>query len=89
MTTKIERLDVRLVPADKELVERAAAIQGQSVSAFTVSTLREKAQEVLSKAQATQLTRRDMELFSKILEADEAPNAALRAAAKRLKNARG
>lgn len=89
MSTKIERLDVRLVPADKELVEKAAAVQGQSVSAFTVSTLREKAQEVLSKAQATQLTRRDMELFSKILDAENAPNAALRSAARRLKSARG
>jgi uncharacterized protein (DUF1778 family) len=88
-TTKIERLDVRLLPADKDLVEQAAAVQGQSVSAFTVATLREKAQEVLAKAQATLLTRRDMELFSKILDAEEAPNAALRAAAKRLKSARG
>jgi uncharacterized protein (DUF1778 family) len=88
-TTKIERLDVRLLPADKNLVEQAAAVQGQSVSAFTVATLREKAQEVLAKAQATLLTRRDLELFSKILDSEEAPNAALRAAARRLKRARG
>jgi uncharacterized protein (DUF1778 family) len=88
-TTKIERLDVRLLPADKNLVEQAAAVQGQSVSAFTVATLREKAQEVLAKAQATLLTRRDLERFSKILDSEEAPNAALRAAARRLKRARG
>ena len=89
MATKVERLDVRLARENKELLEQAAAVQGQTLSSFAVSTLLEKAQDVLSKYQNTKLTRRDMELFSKLLEDNEAPNAALRAAAKRLKNTRG
>ena len=89
MAAKIGRLDLRLAPEDKELLEKAAAIQGQSLTSFTVSALREKAEDVLAKARNTELTRRDMRLFSKILDDAEAPNAALRAAARRLKTARG
>ena len=83
------RLDLRLAPEDKELLEKAAAIQGQSLTSFTVSALREKAEDVLAKSRNTELTRRDMALFSKVLDHAEAPNAALRAAARRLKTVRG
>jgi len=89
MATKIERLDLRLARRDKELLEKAAAIKGQSLTSFTVSALREKAEDILAKAGNTELTRRDMNLFSNLLDEEKAPNAALRAAARRLKTGRG
>lgn len=44
---KIERLDVRLTAEDDELIRRAAAAQGMSVSAFLVSNARAAAEEAL------------------------------------------
>ena len=52
-TTKDKRLEVRVTSAQKGLIERAAAIQGRSVSDFTAETLAERAEEVI---------RRDREL---------------------------
>ena len=89
MAAKIERLDMRLDAQNKKLLEQAAAVQGQTVSSFAVAALVEKARDVLARHQTTQLTQRDMKQFARLLRADEAPNSALRAAARRLKRSRG
>jgi uncharacterized protein (DUF1778 family) len=47
-TTKDARLNLRLRPADDELIRRAAAQTGQSVSEFLTSTAVERAHEVLA-----------------------------------------
>ena len=47
MATKTERVEMRLNPEHKELLERAAALSGQTVSAFGVPLLIEKARETL------------------------------------------
>jgi uncharacterized protein (DUF1778 family) len=84
MGAKTDRLEMRLAPAHKALLERAAAAQGLPLSAFAVSTLLERAREVLDRQHMTNLSRRDMEAFVRLLEADERPAPALRAAARRL-----
>lgn len=50
---KDRRLDVRVTAPQKEMIEKAAAIQGRSVSDFTTDTLTTRAEEVI---------RRDREL---------------------------
>lgn len=42
-----KRLDIRIEEQQKELIERAAAITGQTVSNFAISNLLEKAMEVI------------------------------------------
>jgi len=89
MAVKTERLEMRLAREHKELLEQAAAMRGQPLTSFALSTLIEKAQDVLVRYQSTVLSLRDMKRFAKLIESDAEPNAALRAAAKRLKAVRG
>jgi uncharacterized protein (DUF1778 family) len=84
MTTKSERIEVRLSPEHRALIEEAAAQRGQSVSAFVVAEAIEGARRL----QATLLTRRDWERFVALMDTDEAPTPALRAAAKKARRRR-
>jgi uncharacterized protein (DUF1778 family) len=82
------RLDFRLNRRVKEVIERAAAVSGQSVSEFAVSTLYRTATEVLEKEQVTRLSNRDRDVFLALLDSDGKPNEALKRAARRYKNRR-
>ena len=77
MATKTERIEMRVSPEHKALIERAAALRGQSISAFVVAEALESARRI----QVTTLSKRDWEEFIRILEGDEEPTPALRAAA--------
>ena len=48
ITTKDERLAVRVTARQKETIERAAAVLGRNVTEFTVQALTERAEEVLT-----------------------------------------
>lgn len=85
MATKTERVEMRLNPEHKELLERAAALSGQTVSAFGVPLLIEKARETLERHKTTTLSQADAARFLEILDSDEQPAPALKAAADRLK----
>ena len=85
-TTKSERLEMRVSQEHKDLIERAAAITGQPVTAFAISNLVERAEEILDRHQQTILSSRDQELFMEILDADEEPTAALVEAARDIKS---
>jgi uncharacterized protein (DUF1778 family) len=78
------RLDFRLNSQAKELIERAAALNGKSVSDFATSTLLEKARQVVQAETTRTLTEKDARLFLAMLD-DERPNAALKRAARRYK----
>jgi uncharacterized protein (DUF1778 family) len=82
------RFDMRLSPEHKELLEQAAAASGQDLTAFAPEACLERAGNVLHRHQVTTLTRRDMKAFLKLLDKPPAPNAALRAAFRRLKEFR-
>ena len=82
------RLDFRLNCRVKEVIERAAAVSGQSVSEFAVSTLYRSAKEVLEKEQVTRLSNRDRDIFLALIDSDAKPNDALKRAAKRYKSRR-
>jgi uncharacterized protein (DUF1778 family) len=83
---KDARLNFRLPPDLKEVIEEAAASLGQSVSDFAVSTLVQHARSVIEQRNVTVLGDRDRDRFIALLEnADARPNAALARAAKRYK----
>jgi uncharacterized protein (DUF1778 family) len=80
------RLNFRLPSDLKEVIERAAAQRGQSVSNFAIGTLVEASRAIFREHDVTELTRRDREVFTSMLDDTEAkPNQALSRAAKRYK----
>ena len=83
--SKRERLGVRISPAQKALIERAAEMQGRSVSDFVVSSAQERAEQVIRTQTVLTLTLADMELFADLVLNPPAPAAAARSAAKRYK----
>lgn len=88
-TSPSARLDFRVSPEHKALIERAASAQGQTVSSFAIATLLKAAEEALQRETARTLSARASLRFLAMLEAPGAPNAALKAAARRYKAARG
>ena len=80
---KSERLELRLSPEHKSLVESAAALTGQSLSAFVVSEVLGRAYEITAEHGRTTLSRRDWDRFLEIMDSDPEPTPALVAAAKR------
>lgn len=89
MSARTERLDMRLTPDQKDLLERAASLSGQPLTGFALSHLVERAQEILDRFQRTVLSRRDAERFLDILSSDPEPTPALKAALRRRKARRG
>ena len=79
------RLDFRLDSEAKRVIEQAAALSGQTIKQFAVSTLLQSAEEVLERRRTIHLSNRDRDLFLALLDADEEPNQALREAAERFK----
>jgi uncharacterized protein (DUF1778 family) len=82
------RLDFRVSPAHKSLIERAATAQGQTVSSFAIATLIKAAEEALRSETARVLSARDSRAFLAMLHDPAAPNPALKAAARRYKGRR-
>jgi uncharacterized protein (DUF1778 family) len=87
-TTRHGRLNFRLQRDQKSLIEKAAAVSGQSVSDFAVSSMLRAAQETIQSAATTRLSLRDGEVFLRMLESDAEPNAALKRAAGRYRKRR-
>ena len=74
------RIDFKLNKNAKSLIEKAAALSGQSLSDFAKTTLVSKARHVLKRQQQTLLSDRDRDIFLAMLDADAKPNAALKKA---------
>ena len=79
MASRTERIEVRLSAEHKALIEEAAALRGQSISAFVVSQALEQA----ARLRLTVLTRRDWKRFVEIMDRGEKPTPALVAAARK------
>lgn len=77
------RLNFRLDPEIKALIERAARYSGETVTSYAVSTLVRDARQVVQDHEVTTLSERDWELFLSILDDPPPPNEALRRAARR------
>ncbi len=77
MPQRTERLEIRVEPEHKRIIEQAAAASGQVVSQFVVSTTLRGAHEILRQSTVTALTGRDRESFLRILDREQAPSPAL------------
>jgi len=77
MATKSERLEIRLEPEHKQIIERAAAASGQVVSQFVISILLRRAERILRRSDWTILAVQDREAFFEIMESEEPPTPAL------------
>ncbi len=80
---KRERLEARVSAEQKEVLQRAAALHGQSLSDFVISRAFQAAQEAIREHDIITLTARDSQLFVETLLNPPAPGAKLRAAAAR------
>ncbi len=73
MATKTDRIEARLSPEQRELIDQAAAFEGQSLSSFIVAAAAEKAEQVIATRTTTTVP---SEYFDRLLSAiDEAARA--------------
>ena len=86
---KVERLEARITPLQKELLERAAAIEGRTLTDFVVSSAQTAARRVIQEHEVFELNARDREVFVHALLKPPAPNEKLRKAARRYRQNHG
>ena len=82
-TGEKDRLNFRLDPEIKARVVRAAALTGQGVTDFAVSTLDEKAGEIIERYASLELSREDYQYFLSALSKSSKPSKRSRDAARR------
>ena len=87
-TSEKDRMHFRLDPKIKARVARAAAITGQGLTDFAVSTLSEKADEILARHDTILLTSDEYNFFLKALDDDRKPSKRSRNAATRYRRGR-
>jgi uncharacterized protein (DUF1778 family) len=79
---RTERLEARIPAGLKDVFARAAALRGQTLTDFVVSTVTAAAQEVVREQDILELTRRDQIAFASALANPPTPGRKLRAAAR-------
>lgn len=89
MAVKEARLEMRLSGDHKRLLEKAAALAGQPLTSFVMSHLIEDARETIERHRTTLLSAADQKRFLEILESEEEPAPALKAAVKRYRKMHG
>jgi uncharacterized protein (DUF1778 family) len=67
-TLKDDRLQIRVDPADKALLERAAAATHLNVSAFVVQAAASRAEEILAERSSIRLSPQAAAAFSEALQ---------------------
>jgi len=80
-----QRLEARVTPGQKELIERAACVQGRTVTDFVVSALQEAAKQAIADHTVWRLTQEQQRIFIGALTDPPAPNQKLQAAYKRFR----
>ena len=80
---KTARLEARSTHTQKSIIEKAAALLGESLSSFLLSTAMRDAIQIIRDHHVTELTLDDWNRFAEILETDSKPNREL-TSAKRL-----
>ncbi len=73
-----ERLETRITAAQKNLIQRAAALQGRSVTDFVLTSVQDAARRAIDEHQRLDLSIRDSEAFVDALLAPEPVNQRLR-----------
>lgn len=83
--TRKERLEARISPAQKRILERAASLRGTSLTDFVLTSAQEAATKTIKDFEILSLCDEAREVFINALMNTPAPNEALRAAADRYK----
>ena len=78
--TRTERVQIRIAPEAKRLIERAAALQNTSVSGFVVNSALDAASHLVAEHERLVLDARDWGVFLDALLDPPEPSAALREA---------
>jgi uncharacterized protein (DUF1778 family) len=86
---KGDRLEARITPAQKRLIERAAALRGTSVTEFVVMSTQEAAASAIKDFEQLRLRDKARAVFINAVLKPPAPNRAARLAAERYKKAMG
>ncbi len=84
-----ERVEARVTPEQKKLLERAAALEGRSLTDFVVNSAQAAAADTITRHELLKLTPEDQEAFVAALLNPPPPNHALREAAARYNATRG
>lgn len=80
-TTKRERLEARVSSEQKALFQRAADLQGRSLTDFVVSALQDAAEDAIRSHHVITLSARDSHIFANALINPPEPNEYARKAA--------
>ena len=88
-SSKTERVDLRLAPENKDLLQEAATALGTTVTAFILDVAMAAARRVRDEQEERLLSERDRRAFLQMLDQNPQPNAALTSAYAAVKAARG
>jgi len=80
INSKNENIHIRISSNLKEIIEKAIAVSGQTLTDFATRSLLNTANEILEKEYVTTLTNRDRDRLLAMLDAEEEPNEALKEA---------
>lgn len=86
---KDERIETRVTPAQKRLIERAAALRGTSITDFVVASAQEAAANTIREFDILRLHDGARDAFVKAVLRPPAPNPAARAAVRRYRRNMG
>jgi uncharacterized protein (DUF1778 family) len=87
--TRDQRLEARVTAEQKTLIERAAALQGRSVTDFVLTSVQEAARRAIEEHQRLELSVRDSHAFIEALLRPRPVNARLRQTIRRFRQATG
>ena len=87
--SKGERLEARISKEQKELFQRAADVQGLTLTDFMISSMQNAAVRAIQEHEMMELIGRDREVFIEAILNPPEPSERLRAAAQRYKQAMG
>ncbi|MFM7331743.1 MAG: DUF1778 domain-containing protein [Brachymonas sp.] len=76
------RFDLKMNADEKDIVARAAALMGTTMSGFVRSAVKEKAQALLEREAQLRMSAQDFDQFSRAIEGAFKPNKALQGALK-------
>jgi uncharacterized protein (DUF1778 family) len=80
-SSKTARLEARITAAQKELIERAAAYEGRTVSDFVLHSVQQAALGVIHEHETMRLNRAQSQAFVAMLLSPQKPKRALQKAA--------
>jgi uncharacterized protein (DUF1778 family) len=87
--TRSQRLEARVTAEQKTLIERAAALQGRTVTDFVLTSVQDAARRAINEHQQVELSVRDSQAFVDALLNPKRVNDRLRETVRRYREATG